>query len=299
MLLSMSKALRIAHLSDLHFCKVSKSPFQFFSKRWLGNMNLLFCRKKQWAAHHIEALESLLEEKEVDLVVLTGDATCTSQNAEFRLATNFFKQLKKRGMEVVALPGNHDHYTKKAYRERTFYEYFPTHLMDEGHHFSHYSLKNHAVGAKQLAQGWWLVALDTALATPWVSSRGLFSKEIEAHLRRLLQQIPQADKIIVANHFPFFQNDSPRKILVRGEALKGVLKEFSQVKLYIHGHTHRRSIADLRENGLPIVIDCGSTGMGSKVSWNLIDLEEHSVRFQHFESEADTWKSGPLQTFKL
>ena len=295
----MSKALRIAHLSDLHFCKVSKSSLQFFSKRWLGNMNLLFCRKKKWAAQHIEALGTLLQEKGVDLVVLTGDATCTALQAEFRLAANFFKQLKKRGMDVVALPGNHDHYTKKAYRERTFYDFFPARLMEEGHHLSHYCLKSHAVGVKQLSQRWWLVALDTALATSWVSSRGLFSKEIEEHLRRLLQQIPEDDKVIMANHFPFFQNDSPRKILVRGEALQGVLKEYSQVKLYLHGHTHRRSVADLRENGLPIVIDCGSTGMGSKISWNLIDLEENGIRFQHFESEADTWKSGPLQTFKL
>ncbi len=144
-----------------------------------------------------------------------------------------------------------------------------------------------------------ILALDTALATPWVSSRGLFSKEIEKHLRSLLQQIPPDDKIIVVNHFPFFQNESRRKILVRGEALQNVLKDFPNVKLYLHGHTHRRSVADLRENGLPIVIDCGSTGMGSKVSWNLIDLEKEGVRFQHFESEADSWKSGPVQTFKL
>lgn len=295
----MTKAHRIAHLSDLHFCKVSKDPSQFFSKRWLGNMNLLFSRKKRWAEGHIKALETLLKEKGVNLVILTGDATCTAHRAEFRLASQFFKHLKKQGIEVVALPGNHDHYTKKAYRERTFYDYFPAHLMDEGRHLSHYSLKNHAVGAKHLLQGWWLVALDTALATPWISSRGLFSKEIEEHLRALLKQIPQNDKIIVANHFPFFQNDSPRKILVRGEALQGVLKDFPNVVLYLHGHTHRRSVADLRESGLPIVIDCGSTGMGSKVSWNLIDLEENSIRFQHFESEADTWKGGPLQTFKL
>ena len=299
MIFFMSKALRIAHLSDLHFCKVSKNPLQFFSKRWLGNMNLFFCRKKRWAAQHIEALGDLLEEKGVNLVVLTGDATSTSHSAEFRLAAAFFNQLKKRGMDVIALPGNHDHYTKKAYRERHFYNFFPARLMEEGHHLSHFCLKSHAVGAKQLPDGWWLIVLDTALATPWVSSRGLFSTEVEEHLRRLLKQIPEGDKVIIANHFPFFQSDSPRKILVRGKALQGVLEEFPKVKLYIHGHTHRRSVADLRENGLPIVIDCGSTGMGSKVSWNLIDLEENSVRFQHFESEANTWKGGPIQTFAL
>lgn len=291
--------MRIAHLSDLHFCKVSKNPMQFFSKRWLGNMNLLFWRKKQWAAQHIEALGALLEEKKVDLVVLTGDATCTAQRSEFRLAASFFKKLNKRGMEVIALPGNHDHYTRRAYRERRFYDFFPARLMPDRHGVGRFCLKSHAVSAKQLPAGWWLVALDTALATPWVSSRGLFSKEIEEHLRHLLKEIPEGDKVIIANHFPFFQNDSARKILVRGDALRTLLEEFPKVKLYIHGHTHRRSIADLRENGLPIVIDCGSTGMGSNVSWNLIDLDIESIRFQHYESEAATWKGGPIQTFAL
>lgn len=295
----MTKALRIAHLSDLHFCKVSKNPLQFFSKRWLGNMNLLFYRKKHWAAEHIEALADLLEEKGVNLVILTGDATCTARRAEFRLAANFFSKLNKRGMEVIVLPGNHDHYTRRAYRERRFYDFFPSHLMKEGHTFSHFCLKNHAVSTKQLHEGWWLVALDTALSTPWISSRGLFSKEIEAHLRRLLKEIPHEDKVILANHFPFFQNESPRKILLRGETLQKVLEEFPNVKLYIHGHTHRRSVADLRENGLPIVIDCGSTGMGPDISWNLIDLETNSIRFQHFESGANTWKGGPIQAFTL
>lgn len=292
----MSKPLRIAHLSDLHFCKVSKNPLQFFSKRWLGNLNLLFSRRKNWAAQHIATLGDVLQEKKVDLVVLTGDATCTAHHAEFRLAADFFKKLNKRGMEVIALPGNHDHYTKKAYRERHFYDYFPAHLSDESHHFS---LKSHSVGVKQLPNAWWLVALDTALATPWISSRGLFSEDIENHLRRLLRQIPPGDKVMIANHFPFFQNDSPRKILVRGEALKQVLQDFPFIKLYIHGHTHRRSVADLRENGLPIVIDCGSTGMGSKVSWNLIDLEKNYLRYQHFQAEGEKWTSGPIQTFPL
>ncbi len=262
-------------------------------------MNLLFCRKKKWAGKHIAALGELLKELRVDLVVVTGDSTSTAHRDEYRLAAAFFKKLKEGGIEVAALPGNHDHYTRKAYCERHFYDYFPAHLMEGEHHFSHMSLKNHAVGVKHLPNGWWLVALDTALATSWISSRGFFSPEIEAHLRRVLEQIPNGDKVIVANHFPFFKNDSPRKILVRGDALKDVLKEFPKVKLFIHGHTHRCSVADLRKNGLPIVIDSGSTGMGSKVSWNLLDIEESTIHFQHFEAQEKTWESKSRQTFAL
>ena len=38
--------LRIAHISDLHFAKLSLNPFQIFSKRFIGNANSLLSRKK-------------------------------------------------------------------------------------------------------------------------------------------------------------------------------------------------------------------------------------------------------------
>ncbi|HAZ15721.1 MAG: hypothetical protein A2Y28_05490 [Chlamydiae bacterium GWC2_50_10] len=295
----MSTFLRIAHLSDLHFSKISKSPLQLFSKRWVGNLNLLLFRKREGAAKLLDSLCQLLFHLKVELVLITGDLTSTSHRSEFQLATLFVKQLHALGMEVVSLPGNHDHYTKRAYRQRRFYDFFPGHFMHEGHPFSSVNLKTHAVGVKSLGNHWWLVALDTALATSLISSRGYFSKEIEDHLRDVLIKIPKKDNVLLANHFPFFQNDHPRKKLVRGEALKSLLEEFPCVKLYLHGHTHRRCLADLRANGLPLILDCGSTGMGGRVCWNLIDLEEGLIRIEHFDSKEAQWEGGKVHSFSL
>ena len=66
-------SLRIAHLSDLHFSKFTLSPSQFFSKRFLGNANLLFSRGRAFKPHKIVGFGDFLDQIRVDLVIISGD----------------------------------------------------------------------------------------------------------------------------------------------------------------------------------------------------------------------------------
>jgi 3',5'-cyclic AMP phosphodiesterase CpdA len=294
----MPESLNIAHLSDLHFAKFSWDPSQIFSKRWIGNLNLLFSRRKKSGQANLPALIELLKSLETHLVIITGDLTTTSLKKEYQLAQNFLHVLSDQGIKVVVIPGNHDHYTKEAYREKHFYEFFPStlHTHQETHSLN---LKEHALAIKPLTQTWWLIALDTALSTSLISSRGLFSKALEDKLKETLSHIPNNHKVIIANHFPFFTQDSPRKILARGNALKETLKQFPQVKLYIHGHTHRSSLADLRGNHLPIILDSGSTGMLPRQSWNRLLLKEEELTIQQFELQNSHWQAFRTETFSF
>jgi 3',5'-cyclic AMP phosphodiesterase CpdA len=156
---------------------------------------------------------------------------------------------------VFAIPGNHDHYTKSAYRKRLFYDFFPE-RYDAA---CPYGLKKEGVTLTRRGKGWWLCLLDTALATSLFSSRGLFSTEREASLRAALSTIPAGERVILLNHFPLFSCESVRKELVRREALQKVLSDFPCVVLFLHGHTHTQAMADLRPSALPILLDSGST----------------------------------------
>ena len=252
-------------------------------------MNLLFNRGHDFSPKGPYALIDQLKKQHVTDVIVSGDLTTTSSRAEFQLAKQFINKLKAVGLRVYLIPGNHDHYTKRAYRKQKFYQYFETqHSKDLP-----YNLANHGVTAKKLTQGWWLVLMDTTLATPLTSSNGYFSKSTEASLKKLLQDIPSQDKILLVNHFPFFQHDTPKRRLKRGTVLENILKKQPNVQLYLHGHTHRRCIADLRENGLPIILDSGSTAY-CKGSWNLLDLEEDSCKLQVFSWENSQW--SPLES---
>lgn len=276
--------MRIAHISDLHFSKISWGVTQFLSKEWVGNFNLVFNRGYDFSSTPPYALIDLFKQEGVMDVIVSGDLTTTSSKKEFLLAKQFIARLQKEGMRVYLIPGNHDHYTKRSYKKKTFYHYFsPKHSED-----FEYNLADHGVTAKKLMPSWWLVLMDTACSTPLISSNGYFSQETETHLTDLLSKIPNEDKVLLVNHFPFFQNDKAKRRLIRGPALENILKEEPKVQIYLHGHTHRRCVADLRESNLPLILDSGSTAYRFG-SWNLLDLEEDSCDLTVFGWEKQKW----------
>ncbi len=285
---------RLAHISDLHFSKLTWNPSQFFSKRWIGNLNLLFGRMQAFQPESLTTLFPIFHEKKVDAVLITGDLTSTSHEKEFLLAQQFIQGLEQEKFKVFTLPGNHDHYTKAAYKDRLFYQFF------KPSYTSPLSLKEDRLTAADLGQGWWLIALDTAIATSLISSNGYFSPELEEKLEKTLKEIPSGHHVILINHFPIFSNESSRKSLIRKEALKALIEKFPKVKLYLHGHTHRHCIADLRNSQLPIFLDSGSTAQKEGGTWNLIDISPTGCDVEVFKNtNADgDWQSVRKTNFK-
>jgi 3',5'-cyclic AMP phosphodiesterase CpdA len=283
---------RLAHLSDLHFSEMGLDIQQFFSKRWIGNLNYLLRRKKEFDHEILDSIPLLLKEQGVQLVLLSGDLSCTSSKAEFSKAAAFIEKLKSAGLEVVILPGNHDHYTKKAYREKLFYKFFPSTYGTQK-----WDLKEQGVALKHLFEQWWLVLLDTTLATPLLCSHGRFSESAEHHLKEALSSLPANSQVILANHFPIMCKKL-RPALQRRKALFDVLKQHPQVRFYLHGHNHKHTILDLREEGLPVTVDAGSATLKASGSFTLMDCGENTCSFQPFVWNIKTrdWTPAPKKT---
>jgi 3',5'-cyclic AMP phosphodiesterase CpdA len=279
-----SPPFRIAHISDLHFSQITWSPSQFFSKRWIGNINLLLRRKREFDPDALlTPLLDTFRKQDIQLVLISGDLSSTSLEAEFLEASSFIDRLRDSHIDVVTLPGNHDHYTKSAFQKKIFYQFFDTHFSSPSLIGEEFSLKEHQVAVKKLPHNWWIVALDTALATPLFSCQGKFSEQIEQNLEKVLSILPEDDFVIVANHFPIFTVDHAQRHLIRDEALKKIFQKWKKVKLYLHGHTHRHSIADLRNANLPILLDSGSTAHKFFGSWNLIECHPKSCEVRPFK----------------
>ncbi len=285
---------RIAHLSDLHFTSWDWKLSQFFSKRWLGNLNFLFGRRHLFVHDRLQSLPAFFQSQNVSTVLITGDLSTTSAPAEFSAARRFVTDLEKQGLTVLCIPGNHDHYTKAAYKNRFFYDYFSSNWET-----GPYNLKQHGVTVKKIENGWWIVGLDTALATSWFYSTGYFNPQTEEALKAILHQIPPTDQIMLINHFPFFQHESPRKQLVRGSELKKVIEQFPQIKIYCHGHTHRQCQAHLKASGLPLILDPGSTTYRTLGGLHLIDLSQESASVQLYEWNLDRWAPSREATYDL
>jgi len=286
--------MRFAHISDLHFGSVTLSPFQFFSKRWAGNFNYLFLRKKHFCYDRLLELIDLFKEKGITHVFVTGDLTVTSRRKEFKQARRFFQMLKEEGISVFTIPGNHDHYTKTAYRKKKFYRFFDP-LFDKECPFN---LKDHKVSYTKVKEGLWVVGLDTAVATSLTSSEGYFSPETEENLEKVLQEIPKDDWVILLNHFPFFQNDPEKKQLIRAPLLKKLIAKFPNILLYLHGHTHRQIVADLRPNDLPIISDSGSTSFEKDGACHLFAFDDNAIQLDVFRYDGE-WKESEKHKFTI
>ncbi|MBI5345675.1 MAG: metallophosphoesterase [Chlamydiae bacterium] len=276
--------LKIAHISDLHFSKISYNPLQFFSKRCVGNFNLLFFRKRFYNEKQLYSLIDHFKSLQIDYVIATGDFTSTSSKEEFAMAKQFFDLLDKNNIKFILVPGNHDNYTKKAYKNSSFFKCF--------------SMVPKKINSFALNDNWWFVGLDTTLPTHWLSSAGLFSKTIEDELSKSLEKIPKDKFILMANHFPLFPNDSRRKILKRSEDLLKLIQKHNNIKLYLHGHTHRRSIADLQGSSLPIVIDSGCTAHTEFGFWSFIELDS-ALKITSYKHTQNVWNKDRESCFSF
>ncbi len=210
---------RILHLSDLHFCNAAFRLSDLFSKRSVGLLNFWFSRRYCLAPSQLSLLPAFAREHSVDTILFTGDASTTGREKELFAAAQLLREIAGKKGHILALPGNHDHYTKKDFQKKTFYKYFPS---SPG--FGKYTLKEHGVEAHLLQEGWFYVGIDTVEATPLYSSQGVFSKRVEQNLRTLLAELPKMP-IFLASHFPFFPFDAPRKTLQGGDRLENIIAQ--------------------------------------------------------------------------
>lgn len=286
--------MRLAHISDLHFACPNLSPIQLLSKRWLGNLNFALKRRNLFDyTERLPALLDLFKREKITHVAISGDLSITSHPKEFKQAAAFIQALQKEGYKTFTIPGNHDHYTKPACRKKLFYRYFPA-QHDER---CRWNLKEHRVTSLEIEPHLWLVSLDTASATSLFSSVGHFYPQTEENLNALLKNIPANDSVILLNHFPFFQNDRKQNRLLRGDVLRSTIEKHRNILLYLHGHTHRQTVADLRDNRLPILSDPGSAPERSSGACHLIQIDQEKVHIDVYRWQ-EKWKCLQKNEFK-
>ena len=279
--------IRLAHISDLHFSIIKLGFKDLFSKRFIGILNLLINRKKNYSQKPLYSLHSLFETMDIDHVLISGDLTSTSLNEEFIEAKNFVQKLNS----YLIIPGNHDKYTKKSHKTNRFYNYFKT----DDSLFSK-NLKKDGIEIKELKDNWYYIGLDSCIATSYLSSSGYFSKKLEKDLLEVLETMKDK-KIIIANHFPLISNNSKRKTLHRKEALIELIKKHPNVKLYLYGHTHNFSIK--KEKDMPYMICPGCACDINFGSFNILEIENDILDITTYKWLNQTWNINNKTTLNL
>jgi 3',5'-cyclic AMP phosphodiesterase CpdA len=167
----------------------------WFSKVFLGQLNWLLYRRKQYPHHLKQSLSQALKESENCRLIMTGDWTTTAQEAEFALGRHWLDEIDQHIQEALILPGNHDFYTGRAVAEKQFERTFAPYLQN------YQRTASGKIYHKPLNNAWYWIGLDQCLPTPLWSSQGSFPELILEELALLLDQI-QSKNILVAGHYP-------------------------------------------------------------------------------------------------
>ena len=231
----------LVHIADLHFWEIVWNPLRLLNKRLLGNVNVLFRRHKEFLMDRADAYADAVAATGAPSALLTGDFTSTSTDAEFAMSARFAEGLAKRGLRVIAIPGNHDVYTFEAARKHRFERYLGAYLPPSG-----------LPACIDLPGGTPLVLAPT-VAPNLLSSRGRIRRAEADAVGALLEGCPPGP-VIVAGHYPILErtyayHSTWGRRLANAKALHDALQKARGPLLYVAGHVHRFSY--VRDPRLP------------------------------------------------
>ena len=223
----------LIHITDLHFWEVVKNPFALMNKRFLGNANVFYRRRKEFHMGQAAAYSAHLAKLGISECLIGGDFTSTATPREYEMGRAFTDDLVRRGMRVHVMPGNHDVYTFESHRARRFESYFGDYAPSGG--YPH---------ATALPGGTPLILVPTVCPN-FLSSAGRISNTEATQVRRMIEACP-AGPVLVAGHYPVLHKTAGytsgrSRQLRNAEALRAAMGETGRDILYLAGHVHRFS----------------------------------------------------------
>jgi 3',5'-cyclic AMP phosphodiesterase CpdA len=222
--------MRIVHLSDLHFWRITLNPIRLAGKRMLGMSNLIFNRARKFRMEKMPSLLKRVQELRPDHILITGDLTTTSLEEEFAAVRKALSPLSGNHSSITIIPGNHDRYTRPATRLRLFERYFGGFVPSQTYPW-----------LKPIGENTAILGLDASRPT-MISARGTISTAQIESARHLLQEAnSDIARLIVACHYPVALPDGvkqdPGHTLRGKEKLRAFLSQLGPL-LYCHGHIH-------------------------------------------------------------
>lgn len=184
----------LIHIADMHFWRIVTNPLRLMNKRFFGNLNVMWRRRRDFIMERAEPFADAVAATGVKSVLLTGDFASTATDEEFGLARRFVDGLRSRGLTPYLMPGNHDVYTHEAVRKRRFERHFGEFLPRGGY------------PARLALPGGTDLILAPTVCPRHFSTRGRIThKEIQRVAELLASCGPCA---IVAAHYPVLHRTS-------------------------------------------------------------------------------------------
>ncbi|HEX3152110.1 MAG TPA: metallophosphoesterase [Gemmataceae bacterium] len=259
--------LRLAHFSDIH---LTATPLRLAARDWFGKRASGWFNTRMGRGKHFRDASKVaglmaddLRARAYDHIIFSGDATTLGLYAEFEEVERVLHP-DHGWPPALAVPGNHDYYTRRAAKSREFERVFAPWQHGE-------RIGEHTYPFAQKAGPLWLVGVNSSDANilHW-DSRGRVGVPQLERLRELLARLPAGPRVLVT-HYPLIL-DSGRPE-TRWRKLRDVvdLKNLAVeggVKLWLHGHRHKAYFHPADET-LPFPVVCvGSATQTGRWSFN-------------------------------
>ncbi len=233
--------LRLAHFSDVHlYAPEARWTWRdWCSRRLPGWINLKLLRRGRLFRHAVDVFARLIDDiyaRRPDFLIFSGDGTALGAEEEYALVAKMLLVGEPGALPGVAVPGNHDYYTRQAAASGLFEKYFAPWLEGERIDDATYPFARR-VGPI------WLIGLNSSTGNRWFwDATGRVGPDQLDRLRRLLAlpHIAAAPRILVT-HFPInLANGAPENRFHHLRDLQATLNVVVEggICLWLHGHRH-------------------------------------------------------------
>ncbi len=231
--------VRLAHLSDIHITAphLEWRRRDYFSKRMAGWINFRWLGRRYRFRRAPEVLQRLMAElrqRRPDHIVFSGDATAMGFEAEFQRAAAILGVGDPALPPGLAVPGNHDYYTRHSAAQGLFERYFAPWQQGQRVGTEVYPFAQR-VGHLNL------IAVNSSSGNRWAwDATGRVGRPQLERLELLLARLEPGPKILVT-HYPVCLSSGRRESPWRGLRDAAQLIDVAArggVRLWLHGHRH-------------------------------------------------------------
>jgi 3',5'-cyclic AMP phosphodiesterase CpdA len=292
--------IRLAHLSDIH---ITTSPLgwkwqDWFSKRYLGWLNFRWLGRRYRFRQGDEVLAALVadvRERKPDRLVFSGDATALGYETELKRAVALLGLTDSHVIPGLAVPGNHDYYTRAVQASGLFERYFAPWQTGIRVDDAIYPF------AQQVGPAW-LVGVNSCTGNrwPWDAGGSVGAPQM-SRLKSLLGRLAPGPRILVT-HYPVYLASGKREWPTHGlRDLPELIDVAVQggVSVWLHGHRHA-PYYHAPTATVPFPVICvGSATQHGRWTYGEYTIDGRTFRAvrRFFDEEASRFKDG--ESFEL
>jgi 3',5'-cyclic AMP phosphodiesterase CpdA len=234
------RAFTLIHISDFHLCRPTGVAFsRWFNKRAFSYLSWNVRRRYEHRIEVLHALTQAVQATRFGHIVVTGDLTQLALPAEFEQARRHLQGLGPPE-NVFVVPGNHDALVPTAWNDGYAHwaDYMAPDSAETGSRPCFPTLRIRGPVA--------LIGISTARPTRPLSAAGSIGASQLARCAEVLSETARRNlyRVLLIHHPPVPNAVSPHKRLTDAESFLPLLRRHG-AELILHGHSHRRSRADL------------------------------------------------------